>query len=191
MADATADCQGINAARDQGGSVAVAEPVETAGSLRAFTNSPNPGEIVRRYRVALDGAERENVKFRLTLPKRHPELQHAHGDRWQRDHAASVLGLGRFETKPGLGLLQAALDPDGGGVHVDVGPAQRRISSRSILLLEKPRIQFSYDTDPKQAPETRLKLLHMITANMAAFDAQQVRGNLASLGAWQFIFRVS
>jgi hypothetical protein len=148
-------------------------------------------EIVRRYQVALDGAERENVKFRLTLLKRYPELQLAHGDRGQRDHAASVLGLGRFETKPGLGLLRAALGPDGGGVHVDLGPAQRQDFIAVDPASRKPRIQFSYDTDPKQAPETRLKLLHMITAKMAAFDAQQVRGNLAWLGAWQFIFRVS
>ncbi len=107
----------------------------------------------------------------------------------QRDHAASVLGLGAL--KPAL--VCSRLRSIGTVAASTSMSAQRsaRISSRSILVLEKPRIQFSYDTDPKQAPETRLKLLHMISANMAAFDAQQVRGNLGSLGAWQFIFHVS
>jgi glyoxylase-like metal-dependent hydrolase (beta-lactamase superfamily II) len=39
------------------------------------------------------------------------------------------------------------------------------LSHHPILLLEKPRMQFSYDTDPKQAAETRVKLLDMLAAN--------------------------
>jgi glyoxylase-like metal-dependent hydrolase (beta-lactamase superfamily II) len=39
------------------------------------------------------------------------------------------------------------------------------LTHHPILLLEKPRMQFSYDTDPKQAAETRVKLLDMIAAN--------------------------
>jgi glyoxylase-like metal-dependent hydrolase (beta-lactamase superfamily II) len=39
------------------------------------------------------------------------------------------------------------------------------LSHHPILLLEKPRMQFSYDTDPKQAAETRVKLLDVITSN--------------------------
>ena len=39
------------------------------------------------------------------------------------------------------------------------------LSHHPVLLLEKPRMQFSYDTDPKQAAETRVKLLDMIAAN--------------------------
>ncbi|GAC1635672.1 MAG: MBL fold metallo-hydrolase [Bradyrhizobium sp.] len=39
------------------------------------------------------------------------------------------------------------------------------LTHHQILLLEKPRMQFSYDTDPKQAAETRVKLLDTIAAN--------------------------
>jgi len=39
------------------------------------------------------------------------------------------------------------------------------LTHHPILLLEKPRMQFSYDTDPKQAAETRVKLLDMIATN--------------------------
>ena len=39
------------------------------------------------------------------------------------------------------------------------------LSHHHVLLLEKPRMQFSYDSDPKQAAETRVKLLDMIAAN--------------------------
>jgi glyoxylase-like metal-dependent hydrolase (beta-lactamase superfamily II) len=39
------------------------------------------------------------------------------------------------------------------------------LTHHPILLLEKPRMQFSYDTDPQQAAETRVKLLDMIAAN--------------------------
>jgi glyoxylase-like metal-dependent hydrolase (beta-lactamase superfamily II) len=39
------------------------------------------------------------------------------------------------------------------------------LSHHPVLLLEKPRMQFSYDTDPKQAAETRVKLLDMIATN--------------------------
>src|SRR6476660_5396526 len=39
------------------------------------------------------------------------------------------------------------------------------LTHHPILLLEKRRMQFSYDTDPKQAAETRVKLLDMIATN--------------------------
>src|SRR3981189_181296 len=39
------------------------------------------------------------------------------------------------------------------------------LTHHPILLLEKPRMEFSYDTDPKQAANTRVKLLDMIAAN--------------------------
>src|SRR4051794_32540871 len=39
------------------------------------------------------------------------------------------------------------------------------LTHHPILLLEKPRMQFSYDTDPKQAADTRVKLLDMIASN--------------------------
>ena len=39
------------------------------------------------------------------------------------------------------------------------------LTHHPILLLEKPRMEFSYDTDPKQAAETRVKLLDMIATN--------------------------
>jgi glyoxylase-like metal-dependent hydrolase (beta-lactamase superfamily II) len=42
------------------------------------------------------------------------------------------------------------------------------LSHHAVLLLEKPRMEFSYDTDPKQAAETRVKLLGMLAANKTA-----------------------
>jgi glyoxylase-like metal-dependent hydrolase (beta-lactamase superfamily II) len=39
------------------------------------------------------------------------------------------------------------------------------LSHHPVLLLEKPRMQFSYDTDPAQAAESRVKLLDMVAAN--------------------------
>jgi glyoxylase-like metal-dependent hydrolase (beta-lactamase superfamily II) len=39
------------------------------------------------------------------------------------------------------------------------------LSHHAILLLEKPRMEFSYDTDPKQAANTRVKLLDMLATN--------------------------
>jgi glyoxylase-like metal-dependent hydrolase (beta-lactamase superfamily II) len=39
------------------------------------------------------------------------------------------------------------------------------LTHHAILLLERPRMEFSYDTDPKQAANTRVKLLDMIAAN--------------------------
>jgi glyoxylase-like metal-dependent hydrolase (beta-lactamase superfamily II) len=42
------------------------------------------------------------------------------------------------------------------------------LSHHPILLLEKPRMEFSYDTDPKQAADTRVKMLDMLAANKIA-----------------------
>ncbi len=39
------------------------------------------------------------------------------------------------------------------------------LTHHAVLLLEKPRMEFSYDTDPKQAAGTRVKLLDTIAAN--------------------------
>jgi glyoxylase-like metal-dependent hydrolase (beta-lactamase superfamily II) len=39
------------------------------------------------------------------------------------------------------------------------------LTHHPVLLLEKPRMQFSYDSDPKQAADTRVKLLDTIAAN--------------------------
>ena len=39
------------------------------------------------------------------------------------------------------------------------------LTHHQILLLEKPRMEFAYDTDPKQAAATRVKLLETIAAN--------------------------
>jgi glyoxylase-like metal-dependent hydrolase (beta-lactamase superfamily II) len=39
------------------------------------------------------------------------------------------------------------------------------LTHHQILLLEKPRMQFSYDTDPSQAAESRVKMLDMLAAN--------------------------
>ncbi|MFZ2155243.1 MAG: MBL fold metallo-hydrolase [Bradyrhizobium sp.] len=42
------------------------------------------------------------------------------------------------------------------------------LSHHSVLLLEKPRMEFAYDTDPKQAAATRVKMLEMLAANKTA-----------------------
>jgi glyoxylase-like metal-dependent hydrolase (beta-lactamase superfamily II) len=42
------------------------------------------------------------------------------------------------------------------------------LSHHPILLLEKPRMEFSYDTDPKQAVASRVKMLDMLAANKIA-----------------------
>src|SRR4030088_1128311 len=39
------------------------------------------------------------------------------------------------------------------------------LTHHAILLLEKPRMEFSYDTDPKMAANTRVKMLDMLAAN--------------------------
>src|SRR4051812_47230927 len=39
------------------------------------------------------------------------------------------------------------------------------LTHHAVLLLEKPRMEFSYDTDPKQAAASRVKLLDTIAAN--------------------------
>jgi glyoxylase-like metal-dependent hydrolase (beta-lactamase superfamily II) len=39
------------------------------------------------------------------------------------------------------------------------------LTHHAILLMEKPRMQFSYDTDPKQAAESRVRMLDMLAAN--------------------------
>jgi glyoxylase-like metal-dependent hydrolase (beta-lactamase superfamily II) len=39
------------------------------------------------------------------------------------------------------------------------------LSHHSVLLMEKPRMEFSYDTDPKQSAATRVRLLDMLAAN--------------------------
>jgi glyoxylase-like metal-dependent hydrolase (beta-lactamase superfamily II) len=42
------------------------------------------------------------------------------------------------------------------------------LTHHPILLMEKPRMEFSYDTDPKQAAESRVKMLDMLAANKIA-----------------------
>src|SRR5882672_5479188 len=42
------------------------------------------------------------------------------------------------------------------------------LTHHAVLLLEKPRMEFSYDTDPKMAADTRVKMLDMLAANKIA-----------------------
>jgi glyoxylase-like metal-dependent hydrolase (beta-lactamase superfamily II) len=42
------------------------------------------------------------------------------------------------------------------------------LTHHQVLLFEKPRMEFSYDTDPKQSAETRVKMLDMFAANRIA-----------------------
>jgi glyoxylase-like metal-dependent hydrolase (beta-lactamase superfamily II) len=39
------------------------------------------------------------------------------------------------------------------------------VSHHSVLLIENPRMEFLYDTDAKQAVETRLKMLSFLAEN--------------------------
>ena len=39
------------------------------------------------------------------------------------------------------------------------------LTHHPILLMEKPRMEFAYDTDPKQAAESRVRMLDMLAAN--------------------------
>jgi glyoxylase-like metal-dependent hydrolase (beta-lactamase superfamily II) len=42
------------------------------------------------------------------------------------------------------------------------------LSHHQVLLLEKPRMEFAYDTDPKMAANTRVKMLDTLAANKTA-----------------------
>lgn len=42
------------------------------------------------------------------------------------------------------------------------------LTHHQVLLLERPRMEFAYDTDPKMAAATRVKLLDMLAANKTA-----------------------
>ena len=42
------------------------------------------------------------------------------------------------------------------------------LTHHQILLLERPLMEFSYDTDPKQAAQSRVKMLTMLAANKIA-----------------------
>jgi glyoxylase-like metal-dependent hydrolase (beta-lactamase superfamily II) len=60
------------------------------------------------------------------------------------------------------------------------------LSHHAVLLLEKPRMEFSYDTDPKQSAATRVKLLDMLAANkipvMSYHFAWPGYGHVAKVG---------
>ena len=62
------------------------------------------------------------------------------------------------------------------------------LSHHSVLLLEKPRMEFSYDTDPKQAAASRVRLLEMLAANkipvMSYHFAWPGYGHVAKVGGW-------
>ncbi len=65
-------------------------------------------------------------------------------------------------------------------LHGDARPANPSaflgdLSHHPVLLLEKPRMEFSYDTDPKQAAQTRVKLLDMLAANKTAGHVLSLR----------------
>ena len=44
------------------------------------------------------------------------------------------------------------------------------LTHHQVLLLEKPRIEFAFDTDPKQSANTRVRVLDMLAANKIATD---------------------
>lgn len=60
------------------------------------------------------------------------------------------------------------------------------LTHHAVLLLEKPLMEFAYDSDPKQAAQSRVKLLGMLAANktpvMSYHFAWPGFGNLAKAG---------
>jgi len=42
------------------------------------------------------------------------------------------------------------------------------LAHHPVLLLERPRMEFAYDSDPKMAAATRVKMLEMLAANKTA-----------------------
>ena len=60
------------------------------------------------------------------------------------------------------------------------------LTHHSVLLMEKPRMEFSYDTDPKQSAASRVRLLEMLAANkipvMAYHFAWPGYGHVAKAG---------
>ena len=42
------------------------------------------------------------------------------------------------------------------------------LTHHAVLLLEKPLMEFSYDSDPKQAAQSRVRMLSMLAANKTA-----------------------
>lgn len=60
------------------------------------------------------------------------------------------------------------------------------LTHHSVLLMEKPRMEFSYDSDPKQSAATRVRLLEMLAANktpvMAYHFAWPGYGHVAKAG---------
>ena len=60
------------------------------------------------------------------------------------------------------------------------------LSHHPVLLLEKPRMEFSFDTDPKQAADTRVKLLDMIATSKTPVMSYHFNwpgfGNIAKTG---------
>ena len=60
------------------------------------------------------------------------------------------------------------------------------LTHHAVLLLEKPRMQFSYDSDPKLAADTRVKLIDMIAANKTPVMSYHFNwpgfGNIAKTG---------
>lgn len=45
------------------------------------------------------------------------------------------------------------------------------LTHHQVLLLQRPRIEFAFDTDPKQAANTRVRVLDMLAANRTPFIA--------------------
>lgn len=60
------------------------------------------------------------------------------------------------------------------------------LTHHHVLLLEKPLIEFAYDTDPKQSAQTRVKVLDMLAANRMPLIAYHFPwpgiGNVAKSG---------
>src|SRR5262245_597188 len=98
--------------------------------LRYAKRTPRPADGVRATQLALYVAKHERV--RLDWPQADGKAQlhllhlvraeHGHCLAWERDLAPPALCLWRLEAQAGLGLLDASLHAQRGGIQVYVAP---------------------------------------------------------------------
>jgi hypothetical protein len=145
MADPPRDCQGIDAAGNQGRNVAMPKTVER--DARQFPGqhepAPIPAQIVGRNGVVVEAAEDEGIWLGLALPKairsssrrRRCARRASTAIGGQGHHTASVLRLRGLEAQASLGLFQAALDLGRSGIEMTFPQLSARISPRRAPVL--------------------------------------------------------
>ena len=74
------------------------------------------------------------------------------------------------EILPGITALAAPGHTVGHTIFMIESDGQKAcfigdLTHHQVLLVERPRLEFAYDTDPKQSAETRVKMLDMLATN--------------------------